>query len=396
MEITKKAFASVMAFLLIFGMTACGPKSKEAVTEKDCMLIYFGMEFVDDKDYPIFEYFYPSKEFKNSDFAHIVLVYKGEYRDNFKYGDIVTTSKPIDVSSYDLKFREHEDTGKYNPFAEYHEMDPATEFTYKGSVFENMEKKTLLVTNERYWSDYEGCFTTLTLKDKDEKIYSFSYMWRNPEEGRPDILNNNIGDSIEFAVYKNNAIMKLSEGVGLPKGKTITPDVNTSFDKEAFFIYIGKEEGFPVFEYYTSANQGSDESLDFQGVFYRGALPQGIKYGDVFVASESEVKIARARNLDDNSHEREFRYSYELSPDTKLEYIGNGFDIMPKKKFIVGNCDYVGFYLFSCALVDPDFTAFYTFDYYSTVIEVDLNNFDKGNQVEFICYKNKLILPAKP
>ena len=380
--------------MLIFGMAACGKKPGETVTKKDSMLIYFGMEFIDDADYPIFEYYYPSKEFENTDFAHIVMVYKGEYKNDFKYGDIVTTSKPIDLSSYDLKFTEYGDK-KFNPYAKYHEIDRDTEFSYKGSVFNDMEKKTLIVTNERYWTDYEENFTTLTLKDKDERVYSYSYLWRNPEEGRPDILNNDIGDTIDFAIYKNNAILMLADGKGLPKGEKITPDVNSSFDKEAFFIYVGQEGSFPVFDYFTLNNQGTIESLDSQLVFFRGVLPANIKYGDVFVASEGEVKITRGRNLDDNSHEREFRVSYELSLNTRLEYIGNGFDIMPKKKFIVGECDYVGFNLFSCTLVDPDFTAFYTFEYYAAVNEVDLNNYDKGKQVEFICYKNTLILPAK-
>ena len=408
MDIRNKILAAAMSCLIVLGLTACVKKpaeatvtatetktEKDAVTEKDCMLIYFGKEYVGDKDYPVFEYFYPSKEFENTDFAHIVMVYKGEYKDNFKYGDIVTVSKPIDLKSYDLKFRENEDVNKYNPFAEYHEIDPSTQFTYKGSVFKDMEKKTLTVTNERYWSDYEESFTTLTLKDKDNRIYSFSYLWRNPEEGRPDILNNNIGDSIEFAVYKNNAIMKLSEGTGLPEGKVIKPDVNKPFDKEAFFIYVGSEGGFPVFEHYTVKKNGADESLESRSVFYKGVLPQSPKYGDVFVTSGGEVKITQGRNIGDNSHEREFRISDELSSDTKLEYIGNGFDIMPKKKLIRGENNYIGFYLFSCTLVEPDFTARYAYEYYGNINEVNLDDYEQGKTVEFICYKNRLIIPAK-
>ena len=378
--------------VLAFAAAACACNK---VNDKDTMLIYFGMEYVDDGNYPVFEYIYPSKEFDNTDFARLVMVYKGEYKDNFKYGDIVTPDIPVDVSSYDLTFREVE-YGKYNPYAEYHELDPATKFTYKGSVYDDMEKKTLTVTNERYWGDYEGAFTTLTLKDKENRIYSFSYMWRNPEEGRPNILDNEIGDSVDFAVYKNNAIWKISDAEGPEYKDRVVSDDNGSFDEEEFFIFIGREGGDPVFAYYTPDNGGADGSLDCQQVFYQGSLPEDLKYGDVFVFRDGAVNISRTRNIDDNSHEREYRISYELDRATGLEYLGNGFEIMPKKKLVLGSVDYVGFYLFSCNLVEPDYSAKYTFDYYSTINEVNLDNFDQGDEIDFICYKNILILPARP
>ena len=382
------AIAAVSIFALIFA-------SCNKISRKDTMLIYFGMEYVDDGTYPIFEYYYPSREFENTDLAHLVMVYKGDYKYKFKYGDIVTPSIPIDVSSFDLNFRQDGYT-TYNPYADYHELDPATEFSFKGNIYRDMEKKTLIVTNERYWTDYEGAFTTLTMKDSEGKTYSYSYLWRNPEEGRPDILNNEIGDSIDFAIYKNNAIMILSNGEGLEKGDLIVPDVNTPFDEEEFFILIGQEGGYPVFEYYTPDNSGEYESIASQPVFYRGSLPQDLKYGDVFISSEKNVNITRGRNIDDNSHEREYRISYELDQATRLEYIGNGFEIMPRKNLVLGSVDYIGFDLFSCNLVEPDYTAYYTYDYYSTVNEVNLDNFGQGKTVEFICYRNRLILPARP
>ena len=386
---------TVIVVVSVAAFGAC-KKADDKVNENDCMLIYFGMEYVGDKQYPTFEYFFPSKEFENTDFAHLVMVYKGEYKDNFKYGDIVTPSIPVDLSKYDLEFREKRDSSMYNPYAEYQELDPATEFTYKGSVFKDMEKKTLIVTKEKYWSECDDGFTTLTMKDKQDRIYSFSYLWRNPEEGRPDILNNRIGDSIEFAVYKNNAVMKLSEGVGLEKGKMIVPDVKTSFNEKEFFVYIGREDGYPVFDYYSPDESGNPESLDCQSVFYTGHLSQSPKYGDVFVAQSGTVSIARTRNVNDYSLERPNRVSYELDYRTELKNIGNGFEILPKKKLVLGSCDYLGFYLFSCILVEPDYTAYHIFDYYSTVNEVNLDGIDYGNQVEFICYKNRLILPEDP
>ena len=391
-------FLVITVAVSLFASAACACNK---VNDKDTMLIYFGKDYIYDEDtetsteYPVFEYLYPSKEFDNTDFARLAVVYKGEYKDNFKYGDIVTPSIQIDISSYDLTFRQ-DGEAMCNPYADYHELDPATEFTYKGNVYDDMEKKTLTVTNERYWTDYEGSFTTLTLKDKENRIYSFSYMWRNPEEGRPDILNNGIGCTVDFAVYKNNAIWKISDTEGPEEGELIVPDDKGSFDEEAFFIFIGREGGDPVFDYCTSDSSGTDGNLDCQQVFYQGSLPEDLKYGDVFVVRDGAVNISRTRNIDDNSHEREYRISYELDRTTGLEYIGNGFEIMPKKKLVLGSVDYVGFYLFSCNLVEPDYSAKYTYDYYPTVNEVGLDNFDQGNQVEFICYKNTLILPARP
>ena len=391
-SVLRLLLTTIVAFVSAAAFGAC-KKADDTVNENDCMLIYFGMEFVDDRDYPTFEYFYPSKEFENTDLAHLVMVYKGEYKDNFKYGDIVIPSKPVDLSKYDLEFHPNGDS-TYNPYAEFHELDPDTEFSYKGSVFKDMEKKTLTVTNEKYWSDNENNFTTITMKDKNGRIYSYSYMWRNPEEGRPDILNNAIGDSIDFAVYKNNAVMKLSESVEMEKGTVIVPDVNTPFNEKEFLIFIGREDGHPVFNYYAPDINGDSEDLDCQTVFYTGSLKQAPKYGDVFVIPEGTVNIQRSRNVDDSSLERPNRISYELDYKTDLKYLGNGFDIMPKKEFILGSCDYVGFYLFSCTIVEPDYSAYHIFDYYSTVNEVKLDNTETGATVEFICYKNRLIIPA--
>ncbi len=391
-SVLRLLLTTVVAFVSAAAFGAC-KKTDDTVNENDCMLIYFGMEFVDDRDYPTFEYFYPSKEFENTDLAHLVMVYKGEYKDNFKYGDIVTPSKQVDLSKYDLEFHLKGDS-TYNPYAEFHELDPDTEFSYKGSVFKDMEKKTLIVTNDKYWSDSENSFTTITMKDKNGRIYSYSYMWRNPEEGRPDILNNAIGDSIDFAVYKNNAIMKLSEGAGLEIGTVIVPDVNTSFNEKEFLIFIGREDGYPVFNYYAPDINGDSEDLDCQTVFYTGSLKQAPKYGDVFVIPDGAVNIQRSRNVDDNSLERPYCISYELDYKTELKYIGNGFDIMPKKKLVLGSCDYVGFHLFSCTLVEPDYSAYHIFAYYSTVNEVKLDSTETGATVEFICYKNRLIIPA--
>lgn len=399
----RKRSLSIIRFVLtavLVSLFAAAGCACNKVNEKDSMLIYFGKEYIYDKEtetstqYPVFEYLYPSREFENTDFARLVMVYKGDYKDNFKYGDIVTPSIPIDINSYDLSFRQVGET-MYNPYADYHELDPATEFAYKGSVYDDMEKKTLTVTNERYWTDYEESFTTLTLKDKENRVYSFSYLWRNPEEGRPDILNNGIGCSVDFAVYKNNAILKISDAEGPEEGGLIVPDDKGSFDEEEFFIFIGREGGDPVFACYTSDNSEPGGSLNCQHVLYQGSLPEGLKYGDVFVVRDGAVNIRRTRNIDDNSHEREYRISYELDRSTGLEYLGSGFEIMPKKKLVLGSVDYVGFYLFSCNLLEPDYSAKYTFDYYSTVNEVDLYNFGQGNQVEFICYKNTLILPSR-
>ena len=401
----RRSYIVLTAILVLGFAVAFGACSKLDVTDttdttvtgetgdakktKDTMLIYFGKEYVDDGEYPIFEYYFPSEEFENTEYAHLVMVYKGDYKDSFKYGDIVTTSIPVDISSFDLSFRKDGDV-TYNPYADFFELDPATSFSLKGSVFEDFEKKTMTVTNTRYWADYEDNFSTITMKDDEGKVYSYSYLWRNPEEGRPDILNMNIGDKVDFALFGGNAIFQLSDPVGIPQGDHIVPDSNGTFNEDEFFIYIGRDEGDPVFHYLTP----DDDSLKSRSVFYKGSLPDGLKYGDVFVAAPGEIKITRTRNTEGEMMEWHYRISDELDCNTGLEYIGSGFDLMPKKTLIVDECDYIGFYLFCCNLVEPDYSARYSFDYFSTVNEVTLNNVDTGKTVEFICYKDTLILPA--
>lgn len=420
-KILTAALAAVTIFALVF--TACGKQegsvsssssespsmsaagsadgvvgtrptmlTDESQIEKDdsCFLVYLGMYdedvFDDDNEkYPLYDYYYPSDAFKDNGYAHIVMIDKSitPATVDFKYGDIINPSNPLDIGSFNIK-DPVDDEKTDNPFASVYEL-PQTQLTRIGNIRDDIfSKETLTVTKSHYWNSPNGEFSTLTLKDANGDQYSFNF--RHIFDGKVPLMHDAcVGDRAEFAIYKGNAIMPISEVQKIEYAPEDQEEEACDFKEDEFLVYGGRTGASAAFFYYRPGKEGG---LEKTPLIYSGSLPSGTRYGDLFVP-EGKVKITQTESEDAENPVRNV-----LDSSTKLKAAGNCFEIMQLKDMIYSSMDYMGRGWCFVDLVDTDYQYKYSFGYNFNVFDTSVEG-ESGDIFQFAFYKNKLILPVQ-
>ena len=165
------------------------------------------------------------------------------------------------------------------------------------------------------------------------------------------------------------------------------------FDAECFFVYTGTygEKQFPIFEYYYPSNDISGTNYKHRKSYYKGAVPDDLKYGDIFVTAGDVVTT-----LDENT-----RNTYELDQSTELRIVGNCSELMETQSLQIVDKTYSGmtmppvFAVFTFHLSDENENKYYySFDNFASTLGMNISGANEGDTLSFAVYNDSVIVPV--